>query len=150
MLRKSRRGKGAYLVETAAAVAFAVPLTVYALCVGVEASQVWGISAGLQQAAREAARSLATTFAVDPGIVSNASDQATYGFQPVISSGTLTNVVGDPSQFSAVFNTTTPASVTVTVTYASGKFGLLPFPQFDPLFLGSNYPMQATATYTLE
>jgi Flp pilus assembly protein TadG len=150
MYSRCRKGLGSYLVETAATIALVVPLCFYAICVGIEACQVYGISQGLQQAARESARLLASTYAVDPGIVGNTGDQTTYGFLPVINSNTLTGVVADTSQFTADFNTTTPASVTVTVTYASGKYGLATFPSIDPLFLGQNYQLKASATYTLE
>lgn len=154
MLSCCRFRLGVTLVETAATIVIVIPLTIAAIFVAIEASQVYGINQGLQQAARDAARGLATAYASDFGIVNNASDQAKYGFSPVISSKTLSNYVADESQFQASFNPAnppnTPASVTVTVTYASGKFGLAPFPQVDPLFLGQNYQIKASATYSLE
>jgi Flp pilus assembly protein TadG len=147
---KSRSGQsGASLVETAVTVAFVVPLCFYALFVAMEASQTFGISQALQQGAREAARRIATTYAVDPGIVNNVGDQTKYGYDPVRING----VIADSSQFTATFNpdNANPTSVSVTATYASGKFGLPPFPQnADPLFLGPNFKLQSSATYTLE
>lgn len=154
MRRAFRKRSGSYLAETAATVAFAVPLTFYAIFVAVEACQVYGINQALQQAARAAARNLATTYAVDPGIVNNTSDQIKFGFQPVVtdaSKGALANAIASPNQFQAKFSpTSSPTSVTVTVDYASGQYGLASFPQIDPLFLGPNYKMTQTSSYTLE
>jgi Flp pilus assembly protein TadG len=154
MRRAFRKRSGSYLVETAATVAFAVPLTFYAIFVAVEACQVYGISQALQQAARAAARNLATTYAVDPGISSNTSDQIKFGFQPVVndaSKGALSNAIGSTDQFSAKFNfNTQPGTVTVTVDYASGQYGLPNFPEIDPLFLGKNYKMTQASSYNLE
>jgi hypothetical protein len=141
-------------VETAATVAFAIPLSFYVLFVAMEACQVYGINQALQQAARAAARNLATTYAVDPGIAKNTTDQVTYGFVPVVNNaktGSLANAIGGTNQFNANFDTTTsPGSVTVTVNYTSGQNGLPTFPQLDPLFLGQNYQMTQTSSYVLE
>ena len=151
MPASSKKQKGCYgssLVETAVTIVFVVPLTFWVLFIAVEASQVYGISQALQQGAREAARRIATTYAVDPGIVGNSADQNKYGFDPVRING----VINDSSQFTATFtpDVSNPTSVTVTTVYASGKFGLSKFPDTDPLFLGPNYQIKATATYTLE
>jgi Flp pilus assembly protein TadG len=160
-----RERTGSYLAETAATVAFALPLTFWAIMVTIEASQVLAINQALQQAARAAARNLATQYAVDPGIITNSTDQSNICFLPIVTNalapnGPLSNAIGDTSQFqtssiykttSPVFTTTTsPGSVTVTVYYASGKFGLPVFPQTDPLFLGSSFQMSQSSSYNLE
>ena len=153
-MRRQRSRSGSYLAETAATVAFAVPLAFYAIFVAMEACQVYGINQALQQAARAAARNLATIHSINPGIVSNSADQVKYGFLPVVadaSKGALAGTIGSTNQFTASFDTsTTPGSVTVTVNYASGQYGLAEFPQTDPLFLGKNYKMVQTSTYRLE
>lgn len=155
-MRKLRSRSGSYLTETAATVAFAVPLSFYTISVCVEACQVYSINQALQQAARAAARNIATTYAADPGIINNGGDTVKYGFQPVVNDattpgGALSNAIGSTSQFSASFNTnTSPGTVTVTVNYASGQYGLAVFPQTDPLFLGANYKMVQTSSYNLE
>ncbi len=144
------RRSGTTLVETAATMTLVIPLLFLVLFTAIEASQGYGIWQALQQGARESARRLATTYAVDPGIVSNTVDQAKYGFDPV----RINQIINDSSQFSATFNSgsanTTPASVTVTATYSAGQFGLPQFPQIDPLHLGRNHQLAASATYRLE
>jgi Flp pilus assembly protein TadG len=150
MATNSKRRLGSSLAETAATFAYVVPLFFLVLFIAIEASQVYGLSQALQQAARESARRLATTYAVDPGIVANVGDQKKYGFDPV----RITGVINDSAQFTATFNpdskTGTMGSVTVTASYLSGQFGLPQFPQIDPLLLGRNLQLKATATYTLE
>jgi hypothetical protein len=141
-----RRKSGFSLVEMACSLAFIMPLTFCIIFSAVEAYQYFWISQALQQGARESARRLATTYAVDPGIISNVGDQFRYGFDPV----RVPAVINDSSQFSARFNSGSPASVTVTTTFLSGRVGLPEFPQFDPLGLGHNRVLQASSTYQLE
>jgi Flp pilus assembly protein TadG len=144
MLRISRnRRSGSALAETAATIVFVLPLMILVVFVAMEAIQTYGLWQCLQQGARESARLLATTYAVDPGIKDNATDQATYGFTPV----RVTNVINDNSQFAASFDAN---AVTVIVTYHSDQHGLPKFPRFDPLHLGSGFTLKATASYTLE
>lgn len=154
--RRLRSQLGAYLAETAATMAFAVPLCFYALFVAMEACQVYSINQALQQAARAAARNIATTYATDPGIVNNTSDQSSFGYAPIVNAAinppyALANAIGGLGQFSCTFNkNTTPMTVTVTVVYTSGQNNLPQFPQIDPLFLGQNYKMAQQSTYILE
>jgi Flp pilus assembly protein TadG len=142
-----RSHRGFSLAETGMTFACVVPLLFLVIFIAIEACQAFSIWQALSQGARESARRLATTYAVDPGIVGNTSDQSKYGFDPV----RIQSAIADSSQFNASFNTAgSPGSVTVTTNYAPGQFGLAPFPQVDPLHLGSSFKLTASATYNLE
>jgi hypothetical protein len=62
------------------------------------------------------------------------------------------NIVNASSQFDdPVWSPgSTPPTVSVTVHYTSEKNGLPPFPNPDPLHLGSHFQLAATSTYRLE
>ena len=143
------RRTGSSIVEAAAGLCILIPLLIMIVYVVLEVGHAYLIWAALQQGAQQAARLLATTYASHPSVVNNVSDQCKYGFD-LIRTG---QIINDSAQFSpALFlpSTSAPKSVTVTVTYTSGKYGLPPFPDADVLHLGSKFILQGSARYTLE
>jgi hypothetical protein len=119
--------------------------------VALEASRAYMIWAALQQGARESARLLATNYAMHPTMATSPGEQRAIGFDPV----RINNMINDSAQFQAMFlpdpaTGVKPTSVTVTVTYFSGQYGLPVFPDADILNLGSKFQLQGTSRYTLE
>ncbi|MBP9093721.1 hypothetical protein KBI23_22065, partial [bacterium] len=64
----------------------------------------------------------------------------------------ITGVVADSRQFNdATFDTAAvPPTVSVTVTYSGGLYGLVPFPQPDPLGLGAYFRLSSSTIHALE
>jgi len=116
------------------------------IMVAVEAGYGYIIKINMDGAARRAARDLAIAYGQDPSIAQDSSKVNT-----VLSMIRIANMVVDNAQFGEpVFQTDNPPTATVTVTYASGQYGLAPFPNPDPLNLGPTFTISSTATYHLE
>ena len=143
-----RRNTGAVLAESAAAICLIVPLMIFITFAIVEVSQAYMIREILSQAAREAARDLAIAYGQNAAVATSRTLQNSLVFDNV----RIVNVVADDRQFSdPVFSTNgTPPTVTVTVSYTSGLYGLATFPSPDPLRLGNSLVLSATSTYRLE
>lgn len=124
-----------------------IPILASCAMVISEVTHAYLIKQGLQQCAREAARSMGAMYNETPMVVSSRSAQDSLVYNNV----RLSNVVNSSVQFdNATFDTAAnPATVTVNVRYTSGQNGLAAFPLFDPLNLGSNFKISASATYPL-
>lgn len=140
------RSKGFTLAETAGAMTVMIPVIVAIFMAFTEVAQAFAIRQDLSQAAREAAYDMAVAYEKSSFVAANRSAQ-----DAVYSGIRKANVINANQQFDdAVFDFgSTPGSVSVTVHYTSNQNGLPAFPTFDPLNLGANFPLQATATYAL-
>jgi len=136
------------MAEAAAAIALLLPLLILVIFVVLEASYAYLIKNSLAQASREAARDLAVQYGQDPTIAGSRTLQNTQVFDKI----RINKIVAASQQFDdPVFATgNDPPTVTVTVHYLSGQFGLPVFPNPDPLKLGANFKIDATSTYRLE
>ncbi len=125
-----------------------IPLVFLVLFVALEASKAYFIKESLAQGARQAARDLAVAYGQNSQIEYNPSMQDSMVFDNI----RLAGVIASSEQFDApVFNSGgSPPTVTVTVHYRGGQYGLPTFPNPDPLNLGSNFALDATSTYRLE
>jgi hypothetical protein len=173
MMFRGRRksNSGASLAEAAAAMALFFPLIIAILYVVMEASQVYVITEALNQAARRAARNVATTYHTFPGIVASNANALALCCKPVCQPpGTVGAYVTDVSQFGGaggagtaltftgmnsldLKGNTTPATVEVTCTYISnGTTGLPQFPAWDVLNLSkvANFKLKGSAVYQVE
>jgi Flp pilus assembly protein TadG len=135
-------------METAASLVVMLPLLVMIMFVVLEASHAYLIKESLAQGAREAARALAIAYGQNSQIANNRPLEDAQ----VLSGITIPNIINASAQFSDPVWTTTGSlpEVMVTVTYTSNQNGLPPFPNPDPLHLGSNFTLNATSTYRLE
>ncbi len=106
------------------------------------------LKSSLNDAARNAARNLSIDYGQNPSIAGNRSMEDTLVFDSI----RINNIINSSSQFSdPTFDTaSSPPVVTVTVKYKGGTYGLPPFPNPDPLGLGKNFQVSATASYSLE
>lgn len=145
----ARRQSGFSLVEAAATIAVMIPLLIAVVLVISEISEAYRIKMALVQAAREAARDMAVAYAKSPLVEGDKVLQDNMVFDKV----RVSNVLVASSQFDiATFDTSaTPPVVRVTNSYVSdATTNLPPFPTFDPLNLGSNFQLNAEATYPLD
>ena len=145
---KQRRSKGAVLAEFAAVMALMFPVLMLILFVVLEMAQAYLIKDALSQAARQAARDLAIVYGQDPTIQFSRANQDSTVFSKI----QIPNVVNSAVQFSnPVWNSAaSPPTVSVSVSYTSGKNGLPVFPNPDPLSLGSSFSLSGSSTYRLE
>lgn len=145
--RMKRTRKGLTLTEAVAAMTVMIPILTSCAMVISEVTHAYLIKQGLQQCAREAARSMGAMYNESTMIIGSRSLQDSLVYNGV----RLSNIVNASSQFdNAVFDTSaSPPTVTVNVRYTSGQNGLAAFPLFDPLNLGSNFQISANATYPL-
>jgi hypothetical protein len=159
--QQTSRSTGAYTVETAVSMVILIPLLITIVFVGIEACKGIAIMQALEQGARQAAHNLAVAYADHPTIVSNPSEQRTYGFDPVRIHGviessaqfdppTWKNVPGAPGNPTTTIDPASPQTVSVTVSYTSGQNGVPAFPDIDPLHWAPNFNLKATSTYTIE
>lgn len=147
-LRTARRACGGAIVEGAAALTVLLPVVILLVLAAMEISYAYVLKGSLTEAAREAARSLSIAYGQDPTIATNRSLQDSK----VLTKIRIANVVNNEGQFdNPVFDTAAdPPTVTVTVRYLSQQFGLPPFPNPDPLNLGSNFQLTGVSTYRLQ
>ena len=142
-----RQRQGSSLVELAAALVVIIPLVFTLLFAAVEMTTAYMIHTVLSQSAHMAARNLAIAYPVDRTIAQNRSAQDSLVFDNVRHSG----IINSSAQFDdAVFDTTAdPPTVSVTVHYASGDYGLPVFP-IDLLGLEQLFHLSVTSSYRLE
>ncbi|MBI4533158.1 MAG: hypothetical protein HY711_04350 [Candidatus Melainabacteria bacterium] len=138
---------GAALVEAAGALALLFPLLVLLTYVVIEVSYAYVISASLSAAAHQAARNLVIAYWKNSDIAGSRALQDTEVFDHI----RIQNILNDSRQFQeATFQTASnPPSVLVTVRYLGGQYGLPPFPNPDPLRLGS-FQITASAASALD
>lgn len=146
--KNKRGGKAQGLVETAAAMAVLIPLFMLILYVSSEISQAYMIKTAMTAAAHRAARNLSIAYWQNSTISNNRAAQESL----VLDQIRIGTMVVDSHQFSDVTYelNATPPSVSVTVTYTGGQYGLAPFPNPDPLHLGSHFQISSTETHALE
>lgn len=145
----SRKSSGLSLIETAAAAVVMIPVMIACVMAVQEVSEAYQIKQGLSQGARQAARDLAVAYSQSNLVENDRSLQDSMVYTKI----KIPRIVSDKSQFdNATFDTSaTPPTVTVNVHYRSdGTTGLPPFPSFDPLNIGANFDLNASATYSLE
>jgi Flp pilus assembly protein TadG len=144
---KNRSRRGATIAEFAAAMVVTIPLLLLILVVAVEMGHAYLINTVLSQAAEKAAREMALKWETDSTVNGSKAIQDVYVYDYIRNDG----IIASSDQFDvATFDTTSdPKTVSVTVRYDGGQFGLTPFPAFDPLNLGANFPLVATAKYRL-
>jgi Flp pilus assembly protein TadG len=147
LTRNNKRQSGATIAETAAAMVLLIPLIFTVLFVTLEASKAYLIKESLSQGAREGARALAVAYGQNAGIQYDSVAQ-----QNILGQIHINGVIHSADQFETpVFNSSgIPPTVSLTVNYASGQYGLPTFPNPDPLNLGANFKLSATSTYRLE
>lgn len=146
--RKFRTTNGASIIEFGAALVFILPLVIALLLVAAEVTQAYLITAVLTQGAESAAREMAIQYGNDTTIASSKSLQDSLVYDHIRNSG----VINSSDQFDAATFTLDldPKTVSVTVHYRSGQYGLPVFPYLDPLNIGSSFPLQAKATYRVD
>jgi hypothetical protein len=145
----SRRQNGFSLVEAAATISVMIPMLIAVVLVVSEISEAYRIKMALVQAARQAAHDMAVAYGKTPLLEGNKVLQDNMVYDKV----RVSNVIVDSTQFAlAEFDTSsTPPLVRVTNSYISDSTTNLPkFPSFDPLNLGSNFQLNAEATYPLD
>lgn len=145
-LQRSR--KALTIAETAASMAFLVPIIVLLIFAVIEVSQAYHIHNGLSDAARRAARDLAAAYAQSSRVVGDRSLQNSLVYDRI----RIQNVINSSEQFGeATFDEgADPPTVTVVVRYTGEETGLPKFPDPDPINLGASLNLQATATYRLD
>ena len=141
------RKRGITITEAVAAVSVMIPIMASSAMAISELSHAYVIKEGLQQCAREAALGMTAVYQETHIVDGNRAAQDSL----VYNSCRLNNIVNSSAQFdNAVFDqTSSPPTVTVNVRYTSGQYGLPPFPLYAPLNLGSNFEVNAQATYAL-
>ncbi len=143
-----RGASGAVLAEFAAVMALMFPVLIVILFVVLEMAHAYLIKDALSQAARQAARDLSIVYGQDPSIQFSRANQDAIVFNKI----QIPNIVNSALQFSnPVWNTAaSPPTVSVSVSYTSGKNGLPVFPNPDPLNLGNSFTLSGSSTYRLE
>lgn len=142
-----RNKQGITITEAVAAMSVMIPIMASSAMVISEVSHAYVIKEGLQKCAREAARNMSAVYQETKIVVGNRALQDSLVYNNV----RLSNIVNSSVQYdNAVFDqASSPPTVTVNVRYTSGQNGLSPFPLYDPLNLGTNFKINAQATYAL-
>lgn len=147
-MKTSRKYRGASIVEGAAAMTMLLPIVFLVIFASVEISYLYVLKSSLVEVAREAARNLAIAYGQNPAVAGSRSLQDSL----VLSRLRVPNVVNSERQFdNPIFTQASdPPTVTVTVRYTGNQYGLPPFPNPDPLHLGSGIAISSTSTYRLQ
>ena len=151
-----RKTFGAVSAEFAATIALILPVVLLVLFACYEAVIACMIYNALNHSAHTAAMALARAYGSDVTCAKSLSKQ-----QVVLDDIKFANMVVSPEQFSVKFpespvtskwtdNSGNLPTVSVTCRYAGGKYGLATFPNPDPLHLGRQFSLEATATAYLE
>lgn len=146
--RPSRKTRGS-LSEAAASIAIVLPIGIIAVFISWQVSQVYMIKTTLGLAAQTAARALAINYGRDP-VMTKAFPEQTFAKIKHV------GIVKDPAQFSIPNGTSgwdenaNPPTVTVQVEFQGGRYGLPPFPNPDPLGLGSDFKITGVGKCRLE
>src|SRR5579864_3578788 len=129
LFQKRRTNRGSSIAETAAAMSLMLPLTFALIFAVLEASYFYMLKSSLSQAAREAARDLSVAYAQDPTVATDRTLQNTMVFDHI----RIQNVINSDLQFdNPVFQTANdPPTVSATVHYSGGQYGLPTFPNPD-------------------
>lgn len=147
-MRFKRSTNGYCVAEMAASFLFIIPLIFILLFAVVQLVNAYTINNVLVQAAGQAARQLAVLYPENPTLVQARGYQDSLVYNNIKYNG----IIADQQQFDdAVFNMSSdPQTVTVTVHYRGGQYGLQPFPSCDVLGLGQNFQLSGTSVYKLE
>lgn len=147
-----RAARGSSLVEAVASLALMLPSMVLVVFVTMEASQAYVICRSLNQGAYLAARELANYYKNDPSIQWDRSKQESIVYSHI----RIPNAISGNAQFICAASdwsmTSSPPMVRVVVQYRGGQGSpaLPPFPNPDPLRLGSRFVISSSATYGLQ
>jgi len=144
-----RSNKGSQCAELGAALTCFLPLLITCFCVAAETIQFFMINSGLQQVANTAARQLAIAYMTNP-TTAMANPSSSFTGLTFLNIVTSTNQFSVPSGSSGWNTSNTPPTVTVVVTFKSGQNGCANFPNPDPLGIGTNFSLSASATALLE
>lgn len=137
---------GTSLVEAVAGIVLGLPIVIAILFTIVEICSYFSIQSNLDAATRKATRDMSARWGQDPSVATDAAKQ-----QNVYSDCLIPGYVNDVAQFSnPVFEGANPPTVTIVGTYASGQYGLAPFPHPNPIGLGAGFIVRSEATYRLE
>ena len=144
----SRKKTGSSIVEAAVAMSFMLPLIFAILIVVIEISQAYLIRETLSQGARAAARQMAIVYGQDNQIKDDRKLQNKLVFDNI----RMNNIINSSMQFeNPVWDVTgSPPTVSVTVSYTSGKNGLPVFPAVDPFHFGDKTCLAARSVYRVE
>lgn len=147
LCKRQVRDRGSAVAELAAAIVLVLPITVTVIYVAIESAQAYTISTALAVSAERAARQVAIAYGHNRA--SAMADQSS-----IFNSVRFLNIVNSSEQFSIPAGgwstATNPPTVTVVVTFQSGQHGSPPFPNPDPLNLGSAFVLSSRATCRLE
>ncbi|MBI4533789.1 MAG: pilus assembly protein [Candidatus Melainabacteria bacterium] len=148
LIYQNRTPQGVSIAEAAASLGLLLPLVILVVFVILEASYAYLIKTSLSQAARQAARDLAIAYGQNSQVATSRALQDSMVFSNI----QISKMVTSTQQFdNPVFNAAAdPPTVSVTVRYLSGQYGLPVFPNPDPLNLGSSFIITASSTYRLE
>jgi Flp pilus assembly protein TadG len=143
-----RKQRASSIAEAAAAMGIMLPLIFIVIFTVIEITQAYLIRECLAQGARSAARQMAIAYGQDNQIKESRSLQNKLVFDNI----RITNIINSSQQFdNPKWNVTGyPPTVTVTVSYTSGKNGLPAFPNTDPLNLASKLTLSAKSVYRVE
>lgn len=152
---RKRSTKGVVTAEFVGALAILLPIVLLVVFSCGEVAAAFMIYNALNFSAQSAAMALAKAYGQDPRYATDSSMQ-----QALLSQITYANMVVSPQQFTVQFpgspstaswlTTSNIPEVVVTCTFKSGQYGLPPFPNPDPLRLGKNFSLKATAVAYLE
>lgn len=142
-----RNKKGVLLAEAAASLCIMLPLLITVTFVALESNHALLIKNAVNEGVREAARGLAVYYGQDPTVAASRSTQNKQVYDNIRVKG----IIASSQQFESTWDTTAAIpTVTVKLTFAGGQYGLPPFPNPDPLNLGSRFRIESQATYRLE
>jgi Flp pilus assembly protein TadG len=148
MLGRTRQQTGSSIAEAAAAMGLLIPLIFAVLYLVAEVSQAYLIKETLAQAAREATRQMAIVYGQGEQIKDDRKLQNKLVFDRI----RFSNVIHSSAQFKDPKwdLSGSPPTVSVTVSYTSGQYGLPVFPAPDPLNIGTKFCLEACSVYRLE
>ncbi|MBI4533791.1 MAG: hypothetical protein HY711_07565 [Candidatus Melainabacteria bacterium] len=136
------------IAETGASLTILLPLALLIAFMILETSYAYLIKSCLSQAACMAARDLSIAYGENQSVATSRSLQDAMVFDSI----RISKIIAASPQFdNPTFATgANPPTVSVTVRYLSGQYGLPTFPNPDPLMLGTSFVITATSTYRLE
>ncbi|MBX9688428.1 MAG: hypothetical protein K2X27_17090 [Candidatus Obscuribacterales bacterium] len=142
-----RKRNGALIMELAASLLFVLPLVLVLLFAALELTDAYLIGSVLDQSALTAARDLAIAYPGEPTVAGSRIAQNVLAYDNIRISG----VIASSAQFDdAVFDKSAdPPTVTVTVHYSGGKYGLSPFPVGIP-GLDKQFALSGHSVYRIE
>jgi hypothetical protein len=142
-----RRPRGSVLVESAVGISL-FPLLLLLIVAAAEASSAYIIKDHITQSAYLAARAISSAYQSNPNLQSDKAAQ-----QAIFAEIRVPHFVADNAQFTFPANAWQTGAnlktVTVTCSYASGRYGLAPFPTVSPLSVDVSFEIKSSATCRL-